>query len=139
MSAESPLGHYQAVNAYGAVAGDRVQLILKMMNAAVDRIVTAKGYVRRREIAAKGQTISGAIGIIEGLRAALNRDQGGAIAQNLDGLYDYMTRRLVQANLKDDERLLDEVAELLNELRSGWEAISREPAAIGPGAGTAGG
>jgi flagellar protein FliS len=125
MSSNSALGHYQAVNAYATAGSDRVQLILKMMNAAVDRIVTAKGCIRRREVAAKGQEIGRAISIIDSLCAALNRKDGGDIAANLEALYDYMMRRLLEANANDDERRLDEVIELLDELRSGWKSINR--------------
>jgi flagellar protein FliS len=123
------LGEYRAVNAYGAANGDRLQLILRLMTGAIDRIVTARGHMRRRETAAKGQAIARAIGIIDGLRTSLDRERGGGIAANLESLYDYMMRRLVEANLRNDERCLDEVAELLEEIRSAWEAVTRTPAA----------
>lgn len=123
------LGHYRAVNAYGAAAGDRMQLILDMLDAAIDRIGMAKGHMRRREVAAKGHEIGRAIGIVEGLRSALDMAQGGELAGNLAALYDYMARRLLEANLRNDEGRLDEVAELLGEIREGWSAILREPAA----------
>lgn len=130
MPTHSPLGYYQSVNAYGAAASGRVQLILQMMNAAIDRIVTAKGNVRRREVAAKGAAIGKAIGIIDGLRTSLDKERGGDIAANLEAIYDYMMRRLVEANLNDDERHLDEVAGLLEEIRSGWEVVARNPPGV---------
>ena len=124
------LGQYRAVTAYGAATGDRLQLILRMMDGALDRIVTAKGHMRRREIPAKGEAIGKAIGIIDGLRTSLDQARGGDIAANLESLYDYMMRRLVEANFKDDERQLDEVAGLLDEIRSGWMALVRNPDAL---------
>jgi flagellar secretion chaperone FliS len=121
----SPISHYRSVDAYAATSsGDRVELILRMMSAAVDRLTTARGYMLRRETAAKGQEIGRAIGIIDGLRTALNTADGGSIAENLESLYDYMMRRLLEANVNDDERRVDEVIELLQEIRSGWAAIS---------------
>ncbi|MGE3774228.1 MAG: flagellar export chaperone FliS [Gammaproteobacteria bacterium] len=49
--------------------------------------------------------------------------RGGEVAENLDGLYDYMLRRLVEANLANDLAMLDEVVKLLNEIRDGWNGI----------------
>jgi flagellar protein FliS len=119
------LGQYRTIDAYGAASGDRLQLILRMMEGAIDRIVTAKGHMRRQEVAAKGEAISKAIGLIDGLRTSLDKDRGGDIAGNLERLYDYMMRRLVEANFRNDERRLDEVAGLMDEIRSGWETITR--------------
>ncbi len=121
------LGQYRTVNAYGAASGDRLQLILRMMDGALDRIVTARGHMRRQEVSAKGEAIGRAIGIIDGLRTSLDKDKGGSIALNLESLYDYMMRRLVEANFRNDERRLDEVAGLLDELRSAWQALARPP------------
>lgn len=118
------LGQYRAVTAYGAATGDRLQLVMQMMDSAVDRIVTARGHMTRRETAAKGEAIGRAIGLIDGLRTSLDKDRGGEIANNLEALYDYMMRRLVEANLRDDARRLDEVAGLLDEIRSGWHALT---------------
>lgn len=129
------LGQYRAVTAYGAASGDRLQLVLRMMEGALERIVTARGHMARREVAAKGEAIGKAIGLIDGLRTSLDKDRGGAIAANLESLYDYMMRGLVEANLRDDDRKLEEVAGLLDEIRSGWEVISRSQGnAAGAGA-----
>lgn len=133
MNSQSPntgIGHYRSVGAYGAAsANDRVQLIMSMMQGGLDRIATAKGHMTRQEVAEKGQAINGAIGLIDGLRACLDMEQGGKIASNLEALYDYMTRRLVEANLTDTTDILDEVADLLGEIKSGWEALTETTAA----------
>lgn len=126
------LGQYRTVNAYGAANGDRLQLVLRLMDGAIDRIASARGHMSRREVSLKGEAIGRAIGLIDGLRTALDHERGGEIAANLSALYDYMMRRLVEANLRDDERHLDEVAGLLDEIRSGWQAIARSPDAVAP-------
>jgi flagellar protein FliS len=78
----------------------------------------------RKETAVKGKSISKAIAIIgEGLNASLNKSAGGELAQNLSSLYDYMVMRLVDANLKNDITVLDEVARLLTELTEAWDSI----------------
>jgi flagellar protein FliS len=122
------LGHYRAVNAYGAANGDRLQLVLRMMDGAIERLVTARGHMTRGEVAAKGEAIGKAIGLIDGLRTALDRERGGEIAANLESLYTYMMGRLLEVNLRSDPRGLDEVAGLLEEIRSVWQALVRSGA-----------
>jgi flagellar protein FliS len=79
--------------------------------------------MRRGEIAQKGESIGFLITAINGLQASLDAEAGGEIAANLDGFYDYMTRTLVVANLDNDADRVDEIAELLCEIKSGWDGI----------------
>ena len=70
--------------------------------------------------------MSKAISIIdEGLRAALNLQTGGEIAQNLMALYDYISTRLLHANVKADVQSVDEAARLLGELKQAWEVLEQ--------------
>ncbi len=129
-SGHSPLGQYRSTNAYGAAAADdRLQLILHMMDGALSRIATARGHMARNEAAQKGEELGRAIGLIDGLRTSLDKDQGGDIAQNLEALYDYMMNRLVEANLNDNSEILDEVEDLLHEIKSGWQELMKSPEA----------
>ena len=127
------MGIQQALNQYrdaGMIAeageADPHRLIQMLFEAALDRIAIARGAMRHGDVAVKGARISRAIQIIDGLRAHLDRDRGGEIAANLDALYDYMERRLVEANLRDDVQILDEVSNLLREIKSGWDAIPQQ-------------
>lgn len=121
------LGQYRVTDAYGAAAAsDRLQLINRMMQGALDRIATARGHMRRGETAAKGEQIGRAIGLVDGLRACLDTGDGQDIAANLDSLYDYMLNRLMDANLRNDDAALEEVAELLGEIKSGWELMAAQ-------------
>jgi flagellar protein FliS len=104
-----------------------MQLVLRMMQGALDRIATARGHMRRGEQAAKGEALGRAVRLIDGLRSCLDLKLGGEIAANLSALYDYMTRRLTESNLRNDERGLAEVAELLDEIRGGWEQMAASP------------
>lgn len=131
---QTPLGHYSTVNAYGAAEADsNLELILSMMRGAHDRIASARGHMARREPQAKGEQLGKAIALIDGLRAALNIEAGGEIAGNLDALYDYMNRRLAEANALDDVAVLDEVTALLSEIREAWEQVIAQAAAANTG------
>jgi flagellar secretion chaperone FliS len=105
------------------------RLIQMLMEGAHDRIAAARGNMERGAIAEKGMQISWAISIIDGLRVSLDKSVGGEVAQNLDDLYQYMTRRLAEANLKNEPSYLDEVAGLLRQIKGAWEAIA--PATAG--------
>ncbi|MEI7842382.1 MAG: flagellar export chaperone FliS [Gallionellaceae bacterium] len=120
-----------AIKTYSNVAieskthsSDPHKLILMLYQGALLAIASAKNQMMRKEIAAKGQSISQAIAIInDGLKAGLDMNVGAPLVQNLSDLYDYMNQRLLQANLKNDTAILDEVSTLLIELRGAWESI----------------
>ncbi len=99
------------------------RLVQMLLDGALDRIAIAKGHMARSEIAEKGGNISKAIAIVDGLRMSLDGKSGGAIANNLDELYEYMGKRLLQANVDDNPAFLDEVAVLLGEIKNAWDAI----------------
>jgi len=121
------LGQYRVTDAYGAAAsGDRLQLILRMMQGALDRIATARGHLQREEMAEKGEQIGRAIGLIDGLRACLDMERGAEIAANLEALYQYMLSRLMEAGMKNDDEALVEVAGLLTEIKSGWATMAEQ-------------
>lgn len=100
------------------------RLIQMLMEGALGKIAAAKGFMERGEIRAKGEQIGSAISILEGLKASLDKEKGGEIAQNLDDLYIYMERRLIEANRANDAALLDEVSDLLRQVKEAWDAIA---------------
>ena len=103
---------------------DPHRLIQMLFEGALKRISFAKGAMQRKEIAEKGKFISQTIEIVGGLRASLDVENGGDIAANLESLYDYISRRLVTANLKNSEEILDEVSGLLHDVKAAWDAIN---------------
>jgi len=124
-----------AANAYsqvgiqtGAMSASPHKLIVMLFDGARTAIARAKFHMEDGEIAAKGNAISKAIDIIDnGLRASLDHKAGGEIAANLEALYDYMSRRLLLANLRNDAALLAEVDGLLEGLASAWAQIGDTP------------
>ena len=106
------------------------RLIQMLIDGALSSLAQAKGHMKANSIAQKGEDISMAISIIGGLRDSLDHKKGGSITTNLDSLYEYMTYRLMESNLKNDVSLLDEVHDLLTEIKSAWDAIATHPAAI---------
>lgn len=120
----SAVEQYNRVGVSSSVeSADPHQLIQMLMNGALEKIAIAKGHMERNDISQKGGNISWAISIIDGLRASLNVDDGGEIAQNLDDLYDYMTRRLARANIENNPDLLDEVSSLVRSVKGAWDEM----------------
>jgi flagellar protein FliS len=121
----------RGVNAYanvgletGIASASPHALIVMLYDGALVALLSAKTNIAAGNIAAKGSAISKAISIIDnGLRASLDKNAGGEIAANLDALYDYMSRRLLHANLKNDVTIIDEVHRLLSDLRGAWVEI----------------
>ncbi len=104
------------------------RLIQLMMERVLTKLVVARGYMQRNAVAEKGSNISAAIGIISGLQVSLNHKPNARLSGNFDALYDYMTRRLLQANMQNDIALIDEVAGLMREVKEAWDAIADEVA-----------
>jgi len=124
---KSALREYRDVGASTRVmSADPHTLILMLMDGALDAMAAAKGHVQRGAIEDKGRSLARAIAIIDGLRASLDRSASPDLSDNLDDLYDYMSRRLLHANLHDDIAAIDEVAGLLREIRSAWDSIPPE-------------
>nr|WP_315221619.1 flagellar export chaperone FliS [uncultured Duganella sp.] len=116
----------------GVVAASPHKLIVMLFDGALVALNAALGGIRSGNIAEKGKSISKAIMIIDsGLRAALDKKAGGEIAEGLDSLYEYMSGRLLTANINNDPAIVEEVQRLLIELRDAWNAIADTPAATG--------
>jgi flagellar protein FliS len=132
----------RGVNAYAkvgletsVVAASPHELIVLLFDGALAAIRSALSQMKAGSIPEKGASISKAIEILNGgLRASLDKKAGGEIAASLDGLYVYMTERLLQANLHNDPARLEEVLGLLSDLRSAWCQIAAKPGVPADGA-----
>lgn len=118
------LNAYRSVGVASAVPyADRVQLVQMLFDGLLAALADAEGHIQRNDIAGKGEAISRASKIIIGLQGSLDYDKGGELARNLSDLYDYCTRRLLKASLRNDASIIQEVRGLLNEINSAWELL----------------
>lgn len=133
MNATTAIKAYANIGLETSVStADPHTLILLLYQGALLAIANAKNGVLRKDIPAKGAAISKAIMIInDGLKASLDKNAGGDLAQNLAALYDYMSSRLLAANINNDVAALDEVARLLADLKGAWEGIRQASTAPG--------
>lgn len=99
------------------------QLVAQLLAGALERIRLARTLTLRGERARKAEAIRGAAAIVDALRLALDQRRGGQIATQLDALYEYVGRRLVEANAGDDVGLLEECEGLLSSIDGAWNQI----------------
>lgn len=123
----------KAASQYGRVATESEvayasphRLVQMLMEGALDKVATAKGLIERKDYAGKSHQITWAQSIVNGLRCSLDPQAGGEIANNLNDLYAYIDRRLVEANISNDVAVLDEISGLLLEIKSAWDAMPEE-------------
>lgn len=136
---------YSAMNAYTRSAlemevnsANPHRLILMLFDGVLTALAAAKGQMQRQQTGEKGVMLSKAISILEeGLRLSLDKTAGGELAEQLDALYEYMSHRLLMANISNDIAAIDEVTGLLTLLRDSWLQIGAPtagtPAAPVPG------
>lgn len=116
--------NYQKEALKTRVAGaDRYEIIQMLMAGAVEKLVLAKVSIEKKHLEAKAEHLSKASAIIEALRGSLDFEVGGEVTENLFALYSYMLDRLIDASIKNDASLVEEVSNLLKEIKSAWDAI----------------
>lgn len=120
-----PTAAYAQVSLDTSVEGaDPHRLILILFDGASAALNSAKFFMQDNNIPAKGAAISKAIDIItNGLLASLDVEAGGELGERLAALYEYMSSRLLWANLKNDLVVLEEVRGLLEEIHDAWRQI----------------
>lgn len=132
MSHHAYASHYRQTAVTSAVLeADPHRLVALMFAGLRERLQLAAACIDAGNVARKGQAITEASTIVGHLAASLNLDAGGEIAANLLALYDYIQRRLLDANVRNDTAALRECDALVGDIESAWNAIA-------PGA-TAGG
>lgn len=121
--AQNALHQYQNTDNSSIAYADPHELILRLMNGALERIAQAKGAMNQNNAHSKGELLSKAISIIGGLSACLDHSQQSDLSENLEALYEYMNVRLLEANVENNTDKLDEVSRLMMEIKSAWLQI----------------
>ncbi len=103
---------------------DQHQLVSLLYQGLLRSIATARGALARGDLPAKCSSISKAARILEeGLMTALDRDAGGDLAHNLGTVYSYALQRLILANARNDDAMLQEVMRLIEPIAQGWSEM----------------
>ncbi|EZI31616.1 MULTISPECIES: flagellar export chaperone FliS [Pantoea] len=116
---------YAKIGVESAVmSASQQQLVVMLFDGALSALIRARLFMQDGNIEGKGNSISKAINIIEaGLKEGLTENRGDELADNLLDLYNYMTRRLLHANLNNDVTAVEEVEGLLRNIADAWKEV----------------
>jgi len=109
------------------VTADPGKLVIMCYEGAIDNLIIAKQKMAAKEYEGKSHAVKKAQDIIDELLYSLDFEKGGIMAKNLESLYNYMTRRIIHADLNRDMAAFDEVVGMLRELLSAWEQAVAAP------------
>jgi flagellar secretion chaperone FliS len=118
MAINNPYTAYQNNSVNTASPGE---LTLMLYNGSLKFIHIAIKAIEDKNIELKNTNIQKAQAIVSELMVTLNTDL--EISQNLMSLYDYINRRLTEANVKSDRAILEEVEGMITEFRDTWKQV----------------
>ena len=101
-----------------------LELVVMLYDGALASLTEARAAAAQGDGHKRRAAVSKALAIICSLQETLNLDEGGAVASDLDRLYNYATRRLLDVTLNEDIAALAEVQKLLAGLRDAWHQIA---------------
>lgn len=108
------------------LSSDPQQLISLLLQGAITAIAQAKIHLENNRIAEKGQAISKAIDIVDsGLKASVDTEQGGEVADNLISTYSLVVHHLMSANLHNDANRLNIAQNMLKDVLEAWNEITQ--------------
>ncbi|MCG3730501.1 flagellar export chaperone FliS [Vibrio cincinnatiensis] len=102
------------------------KIVQMLMAGAIERLIQGKAAMQQGNIPVKGERLGKALDIIISLRSSLSMKDGGEIAQNLDMLYEFMITQISTANHKNDPQPIDDVIDIIREIKSAWDQIPAE-------------
>lgn len=118
MSARNPYETYRNNAITTAAPGE---LTLMLYNGCLTFINKAKQAIEKNDMEEKNETLQKAQDIVSELMVTLNMDI--PISEQLMQMYDYLYRRLLEANIHSDRAILDEVEEFVLEFRDTWKEV----------------
>ncbi|ABE54605.1 flagellar protein FliS [Shewanella denitrificans OS217] len=123
----SSLQSYRKVSLDNEISIASPHRVVQLMFAGgLERLAQSRYAIENKDMANKGIFIGKAIGIINGLNNSLDMNAGGEIAKNLSDLYDFMLRKITEANINNDVKAIDDVCDILREIKEAWDAIPQD-------------
>ncbi|BDX07798.1 flagellar export chaperone FliS [Planctobacterium marinum] len=102
---------------------DPHKITLMLMQGALEKMAMAKGSIERKEFESKALHLSKATSILVNLRDTIDLEMKSEVGENLYALYDYMVRRLTDANIQNSLKIMDEVINLMLPIKNAWAEI----------------
>ena len=118
---------FQSYRRTNVVTADPGKLVIMCYEGAIDNLIIAKQRYAEKKYEAKCKHMNKAKDIIDELLCSLDFEKGGLIAKNLESIYNYMTRKIILADVNRDMDGMDEIIGLLRELLSAWKEVCAKP------------
>ncbi len=118
----------QGLNAYRRTevqSRTPLELVVMLYDGALRFAAVAHDAILRGDLGTRRDATSRLLAIVAELQNTLDLERGGEVAATLDGLYDYMSRRVLEATSLNDAARIDEVRRLLETLRESWLTLAR--------------
>lgn len=96
------------------------QLLLMVLDGAVKFSKIAKQGIEKKDIVKAHENIIKTQNIFYELMATLDVEQGGQWAENLMRIYDFIVQKLLEANIKKDVKVMNEIIPLIEDIRDTW-------------------
>lgn len=107
-----------ATNKFEGMSPERI--VLALYDGALTAMDLARAAIADDDQKVSGEQLSKAMAIIGELQASLDKERGGEISERLDSLYAYVIRGLLDANVKKDTGLIEEMHGHIMVVRDGW-------------------
>ena len=117
---QSGLNAYQQQERAGAEVAKPEQVVGILFTKLVDTLTKVRAYIERKDLSNKQDRLSLSLDIFVVLEGSLDHEKGGEIASNLQALYQYCQKRLMEANASNDPAMVTEVIGLVKEIQEGW-------------------
>ncbi|RBO84884.1 flagellar protein FliS [Marinomonas aquiplantarum] len=105
-------------------SADPHRVIQLLMQGALEKLALGKGCIERSDLEGKADALTRAVEIINALRDALDREANPELVDNLESLYEYMTVRITEASVSKDITIIDQVMNLLLQIKGAWDQIT---------------
>ncbi|CDI49855.1 flagellar export chaperone FliS [Clostridium tetani] len=96
------------------------QLLLMVLDGAVKFSKIAKQGIEEKNIIKAHENIIKTQNIFYELMATLDVEQGGQWAENLMRIYDFIIQKLLEANIKKDVKIMNEIIPIIEDIRDTW-------------------
>jgi flagellar protein FliS len=107
------------------LTADPIELVNLLYDACIQAVRDARCHLAAGRIAERSREINKACAIVIELAASLDHERGGEISPRLALLYDYMQRRLLEANMQQSDAPLADVLGLLSTLSEAWAGVRK--------------
>lgn len=118
------ISQYHRTNVETASQAD---LIIMCYEKFIQLMHQSRSYFEEGKFEEKARALQKALDIMQELQQSLNFEKGGEIANNLDAIYTYLNRRLLEGDIKKDLSVFDEAARVMGELKEAWLNINSQP------------